>query len=83
VFSEAQAAGASGLAFGLYWMDKRSALADRRRVPENRLHLAGLLGGWPGALLAQQMFRHKTRKASFQIVRTRYCHGRSSGNPFA
>jgi uncharacterized membrane protein YsdA (DUF1294 family)/cold shock CspA family protein len=54
--------------FGLYWADKRSALEDRRRVPENRLHLAELLGGWPGGLVAQQVFRHKTRKASFQVV---------------
>jgi uncharacterized membrane protein YsdA (DUF1294 family)/cold shock CspA family protein len=53
---------------GMYWADKRSALEDRRRVPENRLHLVELLGGWPGALIAQQVFRHKTRKASFQIV---------------
>lgn len=54
--------------FGMYWADKRSALGDRRRIPEGRLHLAELLGGWPGALVAQQVFRHKTRKTSFQIV---------------
>jgi uncharacterized membrane protein YsdA (DUF1294 family) len=27
-----------------------------------------LFGGWPGALIAQQQFRHKTVKASFQSV---------------
>jgi uncharacterized membrane protein YsdA (DUF1294 family)/cold shock CspA family protein len=59
---------ASSASFGLYWTDKRSAAAERRRVPEHRLHLAALLGGWPGALVAQQVFRHKTRKASFQVV---------------
>jgi uncharacterized membrane protein YsdA (DUF1294 family) len=59
---------ASSASFGLYWTDKRSAAAERRRVPEQRLHLAALLGGWPGALVAQQVFRHKTRKASFQVV---------------
>ena len=32
------------------------------------MHITELLGGWPGALIAQQVFRHKTRKASFQTV---------------
>lgn len=59
---------ASIFSFWLYWADKQNALNERRRVPEKRLHLAELLGGWPGALVAQQLFRHKTRKASFQIV---------------
>ena len=27
-----------------------------------------LLGGWPGALLAQQLLRHKTKKTSYQGV---------------
>ncbi|KPZ15695.1 putative family protein [Pseudomonas syringae pv. viburni] len=39
-----------------------------QRTPENVLHTVELLGGWPGALLAQQVFRHKTRKVSFQVV---------------
>jgi uncharacterized membrane protein YsdA (DUF1294 family) len=30
------------------------------------LHASELLGGWPGALVAQQVFRHKTRKLSYQ-----------------
>lgn len=58
----------SAIAFGLYAFDKFAAQNGRRRVPENALHLWGLLGGWPGALAAQQLFRHKTRKLSFQIV---------------
>ena len=56
------------LAFGLYLHDKRSALRSGRRTPEARLHLVELLGGWPGALIAQQALRHKTRKFSFQLV---------------
>jgi uncharacterized membrane protein YsdA (DUF1294 family) len=56
------------LAFVLYWRDKRKALADHWRTPENVLHALEFAGGWPGALLAQQVFRHKTRKVSFQLV---------------
>ncbi|MNL54487.1 hypothetical protein D3C87_1778260 [compost metagenome] len=58
----------SVLAFLLYWSDKRKARADQRRTPENVLHALEFAGGWPGALLAQQVFRHKTRKVSFQVV---------------
>jgi uncharacterized membrane protein YsdA (DUF1294 family) len=58
----------SVLAFFLYWSDKRKARAVSWRTPENVLHAVELAGGWPGALLAQQVFRHKTRKVSFQLV---------------
>ncbi|EJN25014.1 putative membrane protein [Pseudomonas sp. GM78] len=58
----------SVLAFLLYWRDKRKARFDRWRTPENVLHALEFAGGWPGALLAQQVFRHKTRKVSFQLV---------------
>jgi uncharacterized membrane protein YsdA (DUF1294 family) len=54
--------------FCQYWLDKQSAQKGRWRTPENSLHLAEVLGGWPGALVAQQVFRHKTRKPSFQLV---------------
>jgi uncharacterized membrane protein YsdA (DUF1294 family)/cold shock CspA family protein len=57
---------ASLISFGQYWHDKARAQNGGRRTPENSLHLVELLGGWPGALLAQQAFRHKTRKASYQ-----------------
>jgi uncharacterized membrane protein YsdA (DUF1294 family) len=56
------------LAFLLYWSDKRKARGDHWRTPENVLHAVELAGGWPGALLAQQLFRHKTRKVSFQLL---------------
>lgn len=59
---------ASVLAFLAYGLDKSAARADRRRIPENTLHLFGLAGGWPGALVAQQVFRHKSSKASFQLA---------------
>ncbi len=58
---------ASLVTFLLYWRDKHSAMKDRWRTPESRLHLFELLGGWPGALVAQQLLRHKTRKLGFQV----------------
>ena len=60
--------GVSLLSMFLYWSDKRGAEHSEQRTPENVLHLSELLGGWPGALLAQQMLRHKTRKASYQQI---------------
>ena len=56
------------VAFVLYMHDKRSALISGWRTPEATLHLIELLGGWPGALIAQQVLRHKTRKLSFQTM---------------
>jgi uncharacterized membrane protein YsdA (DUF1294 family)/cold shock CspA family protein len=58
----------SALAFVLYAIDKSAARAGRWRVQESTLHSAALLGGWPGALMAQRLLRHKSRKPSFQIV---------------
>jgi uncharacterized membrane protein YsdA (DUF1294 family) len=58
----------SVVAFFLYWSDKRKARDDSWRTPENVLHAVELAGGWPGALIAQQVFRHKTRKVSYQVV---------------
>jgi uncharacterized membrane protein YsdA (DUF1294 family) len=58
---------ASILTFGVYAVDKSAAGGGRRRVPENVLLSLGFLGGWPGALIAQQTLRHKTRKKSFQV----------------
>ena len=52
----------------MYRSDKIAAQSDAQRTPEASLHLADFLGGWPGALIAQQQFRHKTVKPSFQLV---------------
>jgi uncharacterized membrane protein YsdA (DUF1294 family)/cold shock CspA family protein len=57
---------ASLSAFIGYYMDKRAAQARQWRVREGTLLALGLLGGWPGALLAQQVLRHKTRKVAFR-----------------
>lgn len=61
-------AGASLIAFIAYALDKAAARAGRWRTQESTLHLLALIGGWPGALLAQRQFRHKTAKASFRVV---------------
>lgn len=53
--------------FVAYWYDKRQAVAGMRRIPEARLHLYELLGGWPGGLLAQRLIRHKNRKLPYQL----------------
>ena len=61
-------AGMSLVAFVLYGLDKSAAMREAQRTPESTLQFCALLGGWPGALLAQQVFRHKSSKRSFQIT---------------
>jgi uncharacterized membrane protein YsdA (DUF1294 family) len=58
----------SVLTFLAYAFDKSAAQNGRWRTPENTLHLFSLVGGWPGALVAQRLLRHKSRKQSFQFV---------------
>ncbi len=50
-----------------YALDKRAARKSRRRIRERTLHLLDLVGGWPGACIAQRLFHHKTRDRRFQI----------------
>ncbi len=59
---------ASVVSFALYAVDKSAALNNGWRTRESTLHLLALAGGWPGALAAQRMLRHKSSKASFQSV---------------
>lgn len=61
-------AGMSTLTFTTYAWDKAAARAGRWRTAEMKLHLLALLGGWPGALLAQQWLRHKSAKQTFRAV---------------
>lgn len=60
--------GLSLVTYIAYWIDKRAAERKRNRIPETTLLSLGLIGGWPGGLLAQQTLRHKTRKLSFQVL---------------
>ncbi|WP_374328783.1 DUF1294 domain-containing protein [Azonexus sp.] len=59
---------ASLVAFFAYAFDKSAALRNQWRTKEDTLHLFALLGGWPGALAAQRLLRHKSAKASFQAT---------------
>ncbi len=54
--------------FMAYAADKARAKGSDWRVPELTLHGLELIGGWPGAYLAQWVFRHKSSKFSYQLV---------------
>lgn len=55
-------------AWRAYRSDKKAAEEGAWRVSETMLHSLELLGGWPGAFLAQRRYHHKTRKASYQAI---------------
>jgi len=59
---------ASAFTFLVYAKDKWAARSGRWRTKESTLHTLALIGGWPGALIAQQMLRHKSRKDAFQFM---------------
>jgi uncharacterized membrane protein YsdA (DUF1294 family) len=58
----------SAVAFALYSIDKRRARGGQWRISEGTLHLVELLGGWPGAWIAQRVLRHKSSKFSYRII---------------
>jgi len=51
-----------------YREDKYRAREQYWRLPELTLHFWALLGGWPGAMVAQTACRHKRCKGSFMMV---------------
>lgn len=51
-----------------YWLDKTAVKRSHRRTPEKTLHLLALIGGWPGAIIGQKLFHHKSKKLSFQVI---------------
>lgn len=59
---------ASTFTFLVYAKDKWTARTARWRTKESTLHTLALIGGWPGALIAQQVLRHKSRKNAFQFA---------------
>ncbi|MFT5594851.1 MAG: uncharacterized membrane protein YsdA (DUF1294 family) [Oceanicoccus sp.] len=56
------------LTYVVYAHDKTAATHGNWRVPEKTLHLLSLLFGWPGAMVAQEKLRHKTKKRGFRFV---------------
>ncbi|EBK8871746.1 DUF1294 domain-containing protein [Salmonella enterica] len=57
---------ANVLTLAIYGIDKTAARKTWRRVPESTLLVIGVVGGWPGAIVGQQLFRHKTQKQPFK-----------------
>lgn len=56
------------LAFLLFAWDKfKSGRPGGSRISELNLFAVGVVGGWPGGLLAMLLLRHKTAKLSFKL----------------
>lgn len=76
------AAAISAISYGRYATDKRRARENKRRelaaagdchgresrVSEAGLHLTEVLGGWPGAFVAQRRLRHKVSKKRYLAI---------------
>lgn len=58
----------SGVAYVMYGADKSAAAQGNWRTSESTLHTIALVGGWPGALIARRVFRHKTTKQPFRTI---------------
>lgn len=59
---------ASCITFIAYAWDKSAARRGKWRTAESSLHLMALAGGWPGALAAQRLLRHKSSKQKFLVL---------------
>jgi len=61
------ALGINVVTFIAYAHDKSQARVHAWRLSEMKLHTLELLGGWPGALLAQRWLQHKCSKFRYQV----------------
>jgi len=61
-------AGLNLLAFLVFGWDKLCATRKRSRVPERQLLAVAFVGGALGAMIGQQVFRHKTAKQPFRAL---------------
>jgi uncharacterized membrane protein YsdA (DUF1294 family) len=52
----------------MYAKDKNAAQWGAWRTSESTLHSISLVGGWPGASIAQSYLRHKSKKTSFKVT---------------
>lgn len=59
------------ITFIIYGYDKRAAAAGKWRISEWAIHLMELIGGWPGGLIGQPIFKHKInwgKEFRFKVV---------------
>jgi uncharacterized membrane protein YsdA (DUF1294 family)/cold shock CspA family protein len=68
IFVGAAYLGMSVICAGFYWHDKNAARSGKWRISEGTLITLGMFCGWPGAIAAQQLLRHKTTKPSFRVM---------------
>ncbi|CAN5130283.1 cold shock and DUF1294 domain-containing protein [soil metagenome] len=61
-------AAASLICFSMYAADKSAARSGQWRVSESTLLWAGFFCGWPGAIVAQEWLRHKSKKTAFRAA---------------
>ena len=58
----------SCVTYSVYKHDKIASQNNGLRTPEKYLHYLSLAGGWPGAFIAQEIWRHKTIKQPFRTI---------------
>jgi uncharacterized membrane protein YsdA (DUF1294 family)/cold shock CspA family protein len=56
------------ITFAIYGKDKLAAKFDYWRTSENTLHILSIIGGWPGAMVAHKLLRHKSKKEEFRFT---------------